>query len=85
LRQFYDHPDNIELYPGLVVEGPKKVMVPGSGLCPPQTIGKAILSDAVTLIRGDRFYTVVSLVCSLLRVGLLPRQLDPLWLHSGGI
>ena len=59
LRQFYDHPDNVELYPGLVVEGPKKIMVPGSGLCPPATIGKAILSDAVTLVRGDRFYTVV--------------------------
>jgi linoleate 8R-lipoxygenase / 9,12-octadecadienoate 8-hydroperoxide 8R-isomerase len=59
LRQFYDHPDNIELYPGLIIEGPKKVMTPGSGLCPPQSIGKAILSDAVALVRGDRFYTVV--------------------------
>jgi linoleate 8R-lipoxygenase / 9,12-octadecadienoate 8-hydroperoxide 8R-isomerase len=59
LRQFYDHPDNVELYPGLIVEGPKKPMTPGSGLCPPQTIGKAILSDAVALVRGDRFYTVV--------------------------
>jgi len=57
LRQFYDHPDDVELYPGLPMEGPKKPMVPGSGLCPPQTIGKAILSDAVALVRGDRFYT----------------------------
>ena len=68
LRQFYDHPDNVELYPGLVVEGPKKVMVPGSGLCPPATIGKAILSDAVALVRGDRFYTVV---CTYVLVLLL--------------
>jgi len=59
LRQMYDHPDNLELYPGLIVESPKKPMAPGSGLCPPQTIGKAILSDAVALVRGDRFYTVV--------------------------
>jgi linoleate 8R-lipoxygenase / 9,12-octadecadienoate 8-hydroperoxide 8R-isomerase len=66
LRQFYDHPDNVELYPGLIVEGPKKVMIPGSGLCPPQTIGKAILSDAVALVRGDRFYTVVRILYFLL-------------------
>lgn len=59
LRQLYDHPDNVEMYPGLVIESPKVPMSPGSGLCPPQTIGKAILSDAVTLVRGDRFYTVV--------------------------
>ena len=85
LRQFYDHPDNIELYPGLIVEGPKKVMVPGSGLCPPQTIGKAILSDAVALVRGDRFYTVVVLYPSDLTVGLFSRQFDALWIYCGGI
>jgi linoleate 8R-lipoxygenase / 9,12-octadecadienoate 8-hydroperoxide 8R-isomerase len=62
LRQFYDHPDNVELYPGLIIENTKKSMFPGSGLCPPQTIGKAILSDAVTLVRGDRFYTLVCVV-----------------------
>jgi hypothetical protein len=59
LRQMYDHPDNVELYPGLIVEDVKVPMTPGAGLCPPQTIGKAILSDAVALVRGDRFYTVV--------------------------
>jgi linoleate 8R-lipoxygenase / 9,12-octadecadienoate 8-hydroperoxide 8R-isomerase len=59
LRQFYNHPDNLELYPGLIIEGPKKAMSPGSGLCPPQSIGKAILSDAIALVRGDRFYTIV--------------------------
>jgi hypothetical protein len=59
LRQLYDHPDNVEMYPGLIFEYPKEPMVPGSGLCPPQTIGKGILSDAVALVRGDRFYTVV--------------------------
>jgi Animal haem peroxidase len=61
LRQLYDHPDNVELYPGLIIEETKKPMGPGSGLCPPQTVGKAILSDAVSLVRGDRFYTVVCL------------------------
>lgn len=33
-------------------------MVPGSGLCPGFTTSFAILSDAVALVRGDRFYTV---------------------------
>jgi len=59
LRQLYEHPDNIELYPGILVENTKVPMKPGAGLCPNQTIGKAILSDAVALVRGDRFFTVV--------------------------
>jgi hypothetical protein len=80
LRQFYDHPDNVELYPGLIVEGPKKVMAPGSGLCPPQTIGKAILSDAVALVRGDRFYTVVHILTLLPDIGFFPRKLDTFWI-----
>ena len=58
LRHFYDHPDLVELYPGLLVEDAKKSMVPGSGLCPNFTTSRAILSDAVSLVRGDRFYTV---------------------------
>src|SRR5277367_333613 len=32
----------------------------GVGICPTYTISRAILSDAVTLVRGDRFYTVSS-------------------------
>lgn len=59
LRQFYDHPDNVELYPGLFIENTKRQMTPGAGLCPNQTIGRAILSDAVALVRGDRYYTTV--------------------------
>jgi hypothetical protein len=61
LRQLYDHPDNVEMYPGMVVEYTKKSMAPGAGLCPTQVIGKGLLSDAVALVRGDRFYTVVSI------------------------
>ena len=57
LRHFYDHPDYVELYPGLVVED-TKVSMPGSGLCTTFTTSRAILSDAVALVRGDRFYTV---------------------------
>ena len=58
LRQLYDHPDFVELYPGLVAEDDKKPMVPGVGIGPTYTISRAILSDAVTLVRSDRFYTV---------------------------
>ncbi|EEH45501.2 uncharacterized protein PADG_01651 [Paracoccidioides brasiliensis Pb18] len=58
LKHLYDHPDNVELYPGVIVEEAKAPMVPGSGLCASFTISRAILSDAVALVRGDRFYTV---------------------------
>ena len=33
-------------------------MVPGVGIAPTFTISRAILSDAVVLVRGDRFYTI---------------------------
>ena len=58
LRELYDEPDFVELYPGLVVEESKPQIIPGSGLCTDYTISRAILSDAVALVRGDRFYTV---------------------------
>jgi len=58
LEALYGSPDKVELYPGLIAEQAKAVAIPGSGLCPGLTIGKAILSDAVSLVRGDRFYTV---------------------------
>lgn len=57
LKHLYDHPDKVEMYPGLVVEDAKKPMAPGSGLTPPYTVSRAVLSDAVALVRGDRFYT----------------------------
>ncbi|MCJ1470995.1 hypothetical protein MMC07_009643 [Pseudocyphellaria aurata] len=58
LETLYGHPDFVELYPGVCVEDAKIPMIPGSGLCPGFTIATAILSDAVALVRGDRFYTV---------------------------
>jgi hypothetical protein len=57
VEALYGHPDNIELYPGLLCEDAKKPMEPGSGLCLGFTTSFAILSDAVALVRGDRFYT----------------------------
>lgn len=58
LKNLYDHPDHVELYPGLVAEKAKPPMAPGSGLCVNFTTSYSILSDAVGLVRGDRFYTV---------------------------
>lgn len=58
LRRIYEHPDFVEMYPGIVAEEAKVPMVPGVGIAPTFTISRAILSDAVTLVRGDRFYTV---------------------------
>lgn len=58
LRRLYDSPDCVEMYPGIVAEKTKPPMSPGSGLCGNATMTTAILSDAVALVRGDRFYTV---------------------------
>lgn len=58
LRHLYEHPDYVELYPGIVAEEAKEPMVPGVGIAPTYTISRAVLSDAVALVRGDRHYTV---------------------------
>lgn len=57
LRHLYEHPDFVELYPGLVAEEAKAPMVPGVGIAPTYTISRVVLSDAVCLVRGDRYYT----------------------------
>lgn len=58
LKHLYETPDRVEIYPGIVVEDAKKPMCPGSGLTPSYTVSRAVLSDAVALVRGDRFYTL---------------------------
>ena len=59
LRDLYDHPDQVELYPGIFCESDKdKNVDPGpSGI--DSALWAAIFSDAITLVRSDRFYTVV--------------------------
>lgn len=54
----------VELYPGLFVKEANGRMNPGSGACPPYTVSRAVLSDAVTLVRSDRFYTLVEITPS---------------------
>ncbi|KAJ5541449.1 hypothetical protein N7494_006525 [Penicillium frequentans] len=58
LRHLYEHPDYVELYPGIVSEEAKEPMIPGVGIAPTYTVSRAVLSDAVALVRGDRHYTV---------------------------
>ena len=58
LRHLYEHPDFVEIYPGMVAEEAKVPMVPGVGIAPTFTISRTVLSDAVALVRGDRFYTI---------------------------
>ena len=57
LRHLYQHPDYVELYPGIVAEEAKTPMCPGVGIAPTYTISRVVLSDAVSLVRGDRYYT----------------------------
>lgn len=56
-EKLYGDINQLELYPGLHAEEAKP-NVAGSGVQVPHTIGRAILNDAVALIRGDRFLTV---------------------------
>ncbi|KAH6904307.1 heme peroxidase [Coprinopsis sp. MPI-PUGE-AT-0042] len=55
-QALYRDIDNLELHVGLQAEEAKPPM-PGAGLCPGYTVSRAILADAVCLVRGDRFFT----------------------------
>ena len=57
LEHLYHSVEQVELYPGIICESTKPKEVPGSGLMPGYTISRAILSDAIALIRSDRFHT----------------------------
>ena len=56
LRNLYDSPDMVEMYPGIFIE---EVSPASEGIRFPPTAGRGVLSDAVTLVRSDRFYTIV--------------------------
>ncbi|KAF0333070.1 heme peroxidase [Gigaspora margarita] len=57
LQALYGDINNVELYPGLMTEKTKPSNTIGSALALPFTISRAILSDAVNLVRNDRFHT----------------------------
>ncbi|KAF8748936.1 heme peroxidase [Rhizoctonia solani] len=54
-EKLYKNINNLELYPGLHAEEAMKPM--HSGLCAGYTMTRAILADAIALVRGDRFFT----------------------------
>ncbi|KAL2006622.1 hypothetical protein VTN00DRAFT_9290 [Thermoascus crustaceus] len=76
LRKMYDHPDMVEMYPGLFLEDIKPRMDPGFGVSAPYTVGRAVLSDAVTLVRSDRFYTLDYTASNLTNWGMEEVQED---------
>ncbi|KAN0138085.1 hypothetical protein V8E53_003974 [Lactarius tabidus] len=75
-ERLYSNIDNLELYVGLQAEEAKKP-VEGAGLCPGYTISRAILSDAIALTRGDRFFTTDFTPHNLTAWGFADCQRDP--------
>ncbi|KAL8792255.1 MAG: hypothetical protein Q9195_005134 [Heterodermia aff. obscurata] len=109
LRNLYEDPDMVELYPGLFCEGngtwvpedqktkdqkdPKSPeyykcnnsLDPGNS-CPNSegtSLWRGVFSDAVTLVRSDRFYTVDWNVGSLTAWGMNEVSSDPKILKGG--
>ncbi|KAI0369199.1 linoleate diol synthase [Pilatotrama ljubarskyi] len=75
-EKLYGHIDRLELYVGLQAEEAKPV-VDGAGLCPSYTISRAILSDAIALTRGDRFFTADYTPFNMTSWGFSDSQRDP--------
>lgn len=63
LEALYGDIDLIELYPGVIAEQAAFPDKTEHGLCPGSTISQAMLLNTVTLVRGDRSYTVVWSPC----------------------
>lgn len=75
LAKLYSSVDDVEFYPGLLCER-RKPAVDGSGLCPNYTTSFAILSDAVALVRGDRFHSKDATHFNLTNFGMEDSQPD---------
>ncbi|KAI1179312.1 heme peroxidase [Nemania sp. FL0916] len=58
LRDLYEHPDKVELYPGIFCEGDEYMGLDPGPAEASSALWTAIFSDAITLVRSDRFYTV---------------------------
>ncbi|EEB96655.1 hypothetical protein MPER_04175, partial [Moniliophthora perniciosa FA553] len=75
-EKLYGNIEYLELYVGLQAEEAKPV-VDGAGLCPGYTISRAILSDAIALTRGDRYFTHDYTPFNLTAWGFADCQRDP--------
>ncbi|KAF7304164.1 Heme peroxidase [Mycena indigotica] len=80
-RQLYGHVDNLELYVGLECEEIMPLR-PGVRLSSGYTLMRAILADALALIRGDRFFTTDFTPWNLTAWGFQDCQRDP---HNGAL
>jgi hypothetical protein len=57
LRDLYEHPDKVELYPGVFCESDADMGLDPGPSDVDSALWSAIFSDAITLVRSDRFYT----------------------------
>ncbi|KAI1377390.1 heme peroxidase [Hypoxylon crocopeplum] len=76
LEKVYQDVSMVELYPGLMIENVKPVRNTGCGIQPTYSVGRAVLSDAVTLVRSDRFNTLDYTVSNLTSWGYNEAQQD---------
>ena len=86
LCTLYEHPDMVELHPGLWCEGQGRILDPGTS-CPNgqgTALWRGVFSDAVTLVRSDRFYTLDWNVESLTSWGMSEVATD-LKIFKGGV
>ncbi|KAK3989229.1 heme peroxidase-domain-containing protein [Cladorrhinum sp. PSN332] len=58
LCDLYEHPDKVELYPGIFCESDSGMNADPGPSDVDSALWAAIFSDAITLVRSDRFYTV---------------------------
>lgn len=58
LCDLYEHPDKVELYPGVFCESDSAMNGDPGPSDVDSALWAAIFSDAITLVRSDRFYTV---------------------------
>ncbi|KAJ7436075.1 heme peroxidase [Mycena galericulata] len=79
-RRLYGHIDNLELYTGIHCEATMP-LTPGVRFASGYTLMRAVLGDAIALVRGDRFYTTDFTPANLTVWGYQNCQRDP---HNGG-
>lgn len=83
-QKLYRSTENLELYVGLICEESKEPG-PGAGLCPSFTVARAILADAVALVRGDRYLTYDCTPFNLTAFGFTEGSRNPNNAAHGGM